>query len=160
MIPCRPRGFTLIEMLIIVAVLAIAAGGMMGLIVAPIQEQVIADREASWEAGAAVLAARVVRDAHGASAVGTTEDGGLWLDTAAGRVVYTLNGDLVQRRVGNAAAATLLDGVATLEAAPLADGRWSLRLEGATNRAHRPMTINREFVFLPGLARRPLEAAP
>ena len=59
--------FTLVEMLIVIAMIAVFAGASLVVVTAPAQEQAYADIETPFEAGAARFFASVVGDAHGAT---------------------------------------------------------------------------------------------
>lgn len=61
-----PRAVTLIELLIVCAIMAIFAASLLAVVTAPAEERVFADVDNTFESGAATLFGALVADAHAA----------------------------------------------------------------------------------------------
>ena len=73
--PRLRRAFTLIELLIVVAIIAIISGALMGGLILPLKEHPRADADAAMQRGAATFAAAVTADAHDALSAEVSTDG-------------------------------------------------------------------------------------
>lgn len=145
------RGFTLIELLIVVAILAIITGGSLTVIIAPMQEQAFASIDHSRQTGESTCLARLVEDAHAASAITAAEPGKLVLETtgsAARTITYYIDSQKHLRRhsaeagtaldVNSAAGAALLDDVQSFTVEPIeASKLYRVRLASGTTRYNR-----------------------
>ncbi len=135
--------FTLIELLIVVAIIAIFSAAMMAVITAPMFEHKRAIIEGSQQAGIATLLARLVEDAHTAQSVESIEQGIVFSGTAnRGNVFYVTDKEHQLHRMEAAITATLesksvnaapilITGVQSFTAQPMAQtaGMYRITLE-------------------------------
>lgn len=96
------RGVTLIELLIVVAILSIMSTALLAVVVAPIKEQVVTDLKMSQLEGTTLLLTTLVEDGRTASHIDVSGDGSavhLHRDDPDGwRVVYHLDETGIIRR--------------------------------------------------------------
>ncbi|MCC5874873.1 MAG: type II secretion system protein [Candidatus Sumerlaeia bacterium] len=69
------RGTTLIELLIVVAILAIMSAALLAVVIAPVKEQVVTDLKMEQLDGTTLLLTTMVEDARTASTIKVTESG-------------------------------------------------------------------------------------
>lgn len=69
----NPRALTLIELLIVTAIVAIMASSLLAVITAPAHEQIFADVDNQFESGSAIFFSALVADAHSARSLKTNE---------------------------------------------------------------------------------------
>lgn len=87
--------FTLIELLIVIAMIAIGAAALIATLVAPLKEQIIADAHGEMERGSMIFFTQIVGDVHGAESF-DIQNAGTRLDVQPvlrpeWRVVYFLS---------------------------------------------------------------------
>jgi prepilin-type N-terminal cleavage/methylation domain-containing protein len=165
---------TLIELLIVVAIIAILAAGMISYVVIPPREQVQATSDMENETGLGGLFAKLVADAHNATTL-TLAHGGraLILKESApeASAVYFVDGkgglrralvatQRVKELIGKEAetnwkepapASLLAANVRRFDAAPLGEGPlWRIRLELETKSDPLRPTLERSVDLLPG----------
>jgi prepilin-type N-terminal cleavage/methylation domain-containing protein len=161
------RGYTLIEMLIVVAILAVFSASSLVIVTAPMYERVYADIEAPREAGLATLLPALVADAH-AAASAEAPDGAFILRGAApdgGDVAYFVDSAKQLRRAQAAAGASvdemraqtagaaLIEDIEVFSAAhDEATGLWSVTVRAATSRLARNMSADRTIAVAVGKA--------
>ncbi len=153
----RDRAFTLIELLIVIAILAIMTASSIAVITVPMREQVISGMEASNEAGVSAFFSKLIPDAHGALELQpTSQPQGVTLIGAApggGDVTYFIDGNKRLRRTtrspGDAPAApaegaALLDDATSLTADAQPDtGLWRITVNAGVERLGRDMRLQR-----------------
>lgn len=163
------RAFTLIELLIVVAILSIFAASLLAVVTAPAQEQVFADIENQYESGAAILFTRVVEDAHACGRLAIPEEPrALAFLPRAGKEwasVYFIDDDGVLRylaarqeeasewlRSGDRPdrweleGAALLEGAERLGAEPLQpEGLWRISLRASKRQLGRELRLDRHM---------------
>lgn len=98
----RPNAFTLIELLIVVAIIAIMSGALLAVLIAPLKEQAATELRAEMQRGSMTFFANLTADLHGAEAIAISEDGTRLeatplLDPET-RILYFLSNDRVLRR--------------------------------------------------------------
>lgn len=168
---CRKaRAFTLIELLIVVAIISILSAGSMAIVVAPGQERVLAEEEHALEAGAGLFFATLVSDAHSASALESHDSPkALVLRQAASGgedVVYYVDAKHVLRRgiLAGEKTAAFIEGKASLDSDPAVlanvgqlsasrdaqSGLWRVRLQSSLSRIGRQIGIDRQVLLAPG----------
>ncbi|MBI5155490.1 type II secretion system protein [Candidatus Poribacteria bacterium] len=145
------HAYTLIELLIVVAIMAIFAGGTMAVITAPMQERVWADAEMPLEAGAATFFAKAVSDVHDAGSLEYSDSPSaifLWpVHATDAAVAYVVGPDGVLRRVAGSSediaraisepspssGPALVSGVTDLRAEHLGEGPvWRISLRAGS----------------------------
>ena len=159
---CRKRaGYTLIELLIVVAIIAIMTAGSLTVIVAPMQEQAFASIDHARQTGESACFARLVEDAHAAVRVAIAEPGKLVLETTGTRaesVMYYVDAEKHLRRLvapaGQApdatgsAGAALMDDVQTFTA--VSDGptrQCRIVIAASTAKYNRTLSASHELVL-------------
>ncbi len=157
----RRRAFTLIELLIVVAIIAIMSAATFSIITAPLQEDVLSDIEASAETGLATFFSALVQDAHSATVMEPQASGdGMRLRGAAAGgadVVYQVDAQRRLRRMvtaeegpdgpvaGPAPGAAILENVEALTVEAIPDSRlWRVAVRGGTTRFGRPLIFDRQ----------------
>lgn len=121
----RRRAFTLIEILIVIAIMAILSAAGIAVYTAPAEERVRADEESAAEAGMAVFFTRLQQAGLDATRAGTA-DGALMFygaDAAEPFCVFGLSDRRLYHQVPGSVAAVLYDKVDALEVEPLDGGR-------------------------------------
>lgn len=126
MIRQTDRAFTLIELLIVVAIMAIFAASMLAVITGPMFEQPRSVAESTQQAGASLFLARIVDEVHSAQRIqsGTNAVAFTGGGRNGGDVVYALDSARQLHRIETPTSGTmaLLQGVAdkkTIEVAPM-----------------------------------------
>jgi prepilin-type N-terminal cleavage/methylation domain-containing protein len=158
-------GFTLIETLIVFAILAILSTSSLVIVTAPMYERAYADIEAPREAGLATLLPALVSDAH-AAASAEGADGAFVLRGAApggGDIAYFVDtarqlrraqaapGASVDELRGLAAGSALIEDIEVFSAArDEATGLWRVTLRAATTRLARDMSADRTIAVAVG----------
>lgn len=141
------RGYTLIELLIVVAIIAIMSAASMTIFVAPMQENAIASIDNARQNGESTFFARLVEDAHSANRILAAQPGKLSLETT-GTVpqtitYYTDEQHSLRRHVAKSpgdlkspnAGAALLENVQTFTPEQISDGKeCRITLASATTR--------------------------
>ncbi|MCX7718337.1 MAG: prepilin-type N-terminal cleavage/methylation domain-containing protein [Candidatus Sumerlaeaceae bacterium] len=161
----RHAGFTLIETLIVVAMLAIFTASSLVMVTAPMYERVYADIEAPREAGLATLLPALVSDAH-AAASAEAPDGAFVLRGAApggDDIAYFVDTAKQLRRAqasagaswedlrGRAAGAALLEDIEAFSAShDESAGLWRVTLRTATTRLGRKMSADHTITVAVG----------
>lgn len=168
------HAFTLIELLICIAVVAIISTSLIAFIVQPAREMLVSQADLEQHGGAALLFRVLAEDAHGAATVRTGEREGTIAfvppenaeRTAA--VVYYLDEENRLRRavlendelevfLGRSEPPTpppgssLLDGVTAWEVEPLEDAaRWHFRVRAERNVLQQAHVVDKEARFALG----------
>jgi prepilin-type N-terminal cleavage/methylation domain-containing protein len=167
------RGVTLIELLIVIAMMSIFAAGSLAVVVAPAREHAYASREMLFESGAAAFFSAITNDMHSARTVrALTEPPAVVLEGVAangGGMAYWVDGAGMLRRAvltaseaaattGGATAAltpgrgsVMLEKVTVLDAAP-EGGAWRVKLVARASDAGRAMEVSHEVLLLAGTA--------
>ncbi|MEQ8819710.1 MAG: prepilin-type N-terminal cleavage/methylation domain-containing protein [Sumerlaeia bacterium] len=109
--PRLRRAFTLIELLIVVAIIAIISGALMGGLILPLKEHPRADADAAMQRGAALFAAAVTADAHDALSAEVSANGSALLirrlpEGSPAALYWTDEGSSLRRALVNDAAAS------------------------------------------------------
>lgn len=155
--------FTLIELLIVVAILAILSAATLGPIVAPLREQQYAEQEAACLGSLELLLPILVADAHAAVRLEPSTDGPCFALTRRGgaAAVYRLDEDEVLRRCVLEAedvsevmkggpmppsAAPLGDGIRSFTAHLMPDGRLRVVLSASRGTHARPLAMEHDIV--------------
>lgn len=130
------EAFTLIELLIVVAIIAIITGGSMAILTGPMFERVRAEDQEAFEAGAGVFFASLVHDAHRAASMEAESTGTITLTFAApapGKAVYAINEQgTLTRAVDGTPGAKLVPEVESLKAEKLSTGSlWTVSLSAS-----------------------------
>lgn len=170
----HPRGVTLIELLIVVAILAIMSASLLAVVVAPIREQVITDIRVEQLEGTTILLSRFVEDAHLSGQMELAQDGTVIHFSSRGsterNIVYKMDDAGIIRRYFNPddeALRALLDEDTTngllYQGTPiLAMGKhfqvtqegdsplWRLEVVASRNRLHTDHSLRRSIVFRVG----------
>ncbi len=121
------KAFTLIELLIVIAIIAIGASALLAVIVAPLKEQVIADYHVEMERGSMSFFSSLTTDIHSAGDFEIGDNGSRIEITPAiqneNRIIYYVNDEHVLRRwKGPVAEAPESDSDAPVIGAPLVSG--------------------------------------
>lgn len=152
----KNSGVTLIELLIVIAIMSIFAGMVMTAIVAPMKDREVSEQTMEFEAGAGKFFSQFLRDVRTASSIDTTTSGVIALtsSTLNGETVsYTIEPaegrNLLQRRVGEKSPAILLAKMQSLELLPTENGNlWTLRISQKPGRFQsKPADFVREMKF-------------
>jgi prepilin-type N-terminal cleavage/methylation domain-containing protein len=144
----RRHAFTLIELLIVVAIIAIMSAASMAMLVAPLREQVFNDIRLEQEAGASRLFTQITADAHDAlDAVYTELDGvnRLQIEKWNGtKIIYEVGPGRELRRIEDGQSRFLLGGV-THFSARREQGMSILlvKVKAETVRMHRTIALDR-----------------
>jgi prepilin-type N-terminal cleavage/methylation domain-containing protein len=173
----RNKAFTLIELLIVVAILSIMSAALIATIVAPIKEQVMTDLRTEQLEGATLLVSTLTTDMHAASGVQIFNDGNsVLLDGARGATLYHLGPDSIIRRhhqLGTDEASAVLQGTTDEQFSRLGtpmlamvqqfsvkrpdpDGLVMIAFESSITRLHEDLVLARSLSIKPGLSRREL----
>jgi prepilin-type N-terminal cleavage/methylation domain-containing protein len=157
--------FTLIELLIVVAIIAIMSAASMAVIVAPMQERTFASLDHSRQAGESTLLARLVEDTHSAARIPTAEAGRLVLETtgsAALRITYHVDTDHHLRRhvaklsepaAADGTGAALIDDVLSFTPELVSDGRQCrVQIASGVVKYNRPVGSRQDVVLAVGSA--------
>lgn len=162
----RPRAFTLIELLIVVAIMGMISASMLAFIQTPAEEHTFAVIENAMESGAALFFTHITSEAHRAKAIKSGSVGQSLALTGAGRngldVVYFVDSEKRLRRVEtpHEEARKILDGTSAKTVVPLgaallshvqhigvepngANGLYTITLRAETSRLARNMKIDR-----------------
>lgn len=129
----RTSAFTLIELLIVVAIIAIIVGSSLTVVTAPMFERMRADDEQSFETGAGVLFSQLAEDAHRARQLDAGTSGTLTLTLAApdnAVITYstTQSGTLWRKGADQQTSATLLTGVQQFTAEKQPGGLYRVKV--------------------------------
>jgi prepilin-type N-terminal cleavage/methylation domain-containing protein len=163
------RAFTLIELLIVVALLAIFAAASLSVITTPAEEQHTANMDMQTEAGMGLFFSTVVADMHDATTVTQTQTpAGLELSGLGGSqraVRYWVDPRNQLRRAafstaasvemapGDGSGAPILENVRTFEGTQLPEpGRWRVRVVTHQSRFGRSIDFDRHVDVLAGHA--------
>lgn len=158
------NAFTLIELLIVIAIIAILTAASITTFVAPMQEQAFASIDHSRQVGESTLLARLVEDAHSADKVTTASAGEFVLQTTGTAPIsirYYVDDSKRLRRSANALdapqptspGASLMDDVNTFTAEQLTTGgQYRVRLASGTSRYARKLENSHELVLNVGAA--------
>jgi len=143
----RRSGITLIELLIVIAMISITTSILMVPIIAPMREQIVADGERLVEGGMTTLFAQVVLEAHAArSARFDASARRLTLRVDGREITYVVGADGALRRdAGRGQSAGLLvPNVLEFQAAPTPDGRAvTITIAARAARRDTPVPIRR-----------------
>jgi len=167
----KRAAFTLIELLIVIAIISIMAGATMAYLTAPAEEQVFAIEEQAYESGGGVFFSQLVADAHDSASLAATGDATSGPQTLVFRpgakdapaIVYFVDKDGHLRRakavegagaadrmeamdaMDVAASAVLMDGVERLSAQfDKATSLWRVSLRAGFERYDRKTGIERQ----------------
>jgi prepilin-type N-terminal cleavage/methylation domain-containing protein len=173
MIRRRHNGLTLIELLIVIAIMAIMSAASLAVIVAPAREHAYATIEMQFEAGAAAFFAAITNDLHSARDVTVTgepaaivlgdisADGrgaAYWVDAAGNlrRAVLTAEECLATRGsvagvLAGARGAVLLGNVIALSAEREGDA-WRIAFRAKAFDVGRTIEASHELKLLPAIA--------
>lgn len=156
----RAGGYTLIELLIVVAIIAIMSAASITVFVAPMQENAFASIDNARQNGEATLFARLVEDAHSADRIIAAQPGKLALETSgthAQTITYYIDSQqMLRRHVTNAATgpatanagAALLENVQTFTPGQTANGKQcSITLASGTTRYARKIGDSHSIVL-------------
>lgn len=152
------RAFTLIELLIVVAIIAVVTASSMAVITGPMFERVRAEDQEAFEAGAGIFFATLVQDAHRATIMQAGTSGTITLlmdpQTSAPRnIKYAVNElRTLTRAVDNKQVSSLVPAVQSLTAEKLSTGSlWNVTLTGYLRGYDgRPTTVSRRMDILAG----------
>lgn len=96
------HAFTLIELLIVTAIIAIISGALIATLIAPLKEQAATDLDAEMQRGSMVFFARLTEDVHCAGALQIEEDSSRLTVQPAfekeNRILYFVSDDSTLRR--------------------------------------------------------------
>ena len=166
----KPRGLTLIELLIVIAILSIFSVGILAVATAPLRERLYAEQDLGREAGLALLHSKLTADAHNAfEAQAVANPPGFALRSHdRSTVVYYLDDKRTIRRwrIGGGGVdafqsrhatnprhgTPLLQGVDGFDVTLREDGRWALSLRGEEQVLDNNYRLDEELTLLAGLA--------
>lgn len=118
----RRRGITLIELLIVVAIVSLLSAATLAMVVVPMREAKLADSETSSVVALSAAFPALVADAHGALRAERTDTGVRFVPAAGDPAEWSLGADAVLRRhAGDGAAVALAERVRGFEATVGAD---------------------------------------
>ena len=85
------HGFTLIEILIVIAIIAIGSASLMGAILLPMRDHFMASQQAAWQSGATAFFHRLVEDVRTADGMEIDEKGAVTFLHGERTRVYTVD---------------------------------------------------------------------
>ncbi|MBX7247151.1 MAG: prepilin-type N-terminal cleavage/methylation domain-containing protein [Candidatus Sumerlaeaceae bacterium] len=152
------RAVTLIELLIVVAIIAIFSGGSMAILIAPAQEQAYAGIEVPAETGCSRLFAALVADAHSATAVehDAATSTTIFRAAADGKdVVYRVDANARLRRIAGAQAddkipdssrgSMLIESISEFSLVRQQGNLWRVSVASNTRRMARNLGLHRSL---------------
>ena len=143
----KRRAFTLIELLIVIAIISILASATFGLIVMPLREQVLLEMDSRMHRGATVTFGTLVQDFHLAETVTlpSEENSDLLIESASGeRIVYTLQDRRLYRQRGeDRSGALMMEWVSEWNVQSVTSSRYEVTLAAEVVHFERPMSYSR-----------------